>query len=1248
MYGKWEEEEEEDTTFVAGNEYIECTTVQVTYPKVSNCTKMTSRKEWLAEKVSKIRTRSASPTTSDPPSRSTISNDTTPTNTIPTQSTAAILQNEIEDSEYEKKELKQKLESNATLHEQNPTSSDMERLLKEARMEVSTFQQKYHDTCQEMEDMETQFHGQQVEYEKRLEDQKSLVQSRDEMIGNLHDKLDHMNHDLTMAEEEKDHIQREFARMKRNQEDDDNDDKQQIHLKEKDERIESLQEKVDMYRVALEEEKKTTQKVLEIKTTRIKELESDLNSKITRMESMGKKEETHSQGLTNDIVRLETELAVEKKRTHEMAQDITTQEATWNKEKTTFLHKIAEMETEMKNMSTLKEKLDETEKELNAVKASSGNSTTAKRALMLAMEKKSKRDAFDSGSNIESAKKIQDLEQEIKELKQKLSDRDKTISATIKASSMQEKKIDTLRKRVAELEADITSDDKHKQNEEAVSELHETVTTLQNTKQNMAKQIAELHKQISDMRSKGVSSTPSLNDTLIQDYKFKIQERDDAISSLVKTSIAQEQHITNLRDEMFELKGKTGHVRSSVKSNGPTWDEFHKVQQESEMFAGQIIELDEEIEELRHRLEDSSKAVDNEVIFQHEATIKRLYTSLQKEEDINRNLEDEISDLRSKLKKKSNVSRIQLELEEVEESNTRLEQEIRELRRKLRASQLESEKVPDLESELSILRENLNKLQLESTKRQLDKVVDMKTQVDFERAIEQRDAFESQLRESLAVNHNLEQSVKSHIEKENELLKDIALIRVERDDLLKMMKTYQEKEKEMQIRSINEKEIEDMNSRKVSDFQLMKMQELENDIDEQNNIIGALTNEVKRLRSKTSNDSEANDIIIALTDEVKKLRERHLSNDSSSDIIKALSDEVKTLRTKLQATNGDYDKDKVTDMEAQITGLKNEIKKLREAPSKVTNESDMVKELKKQLEEAEKGRTQFEKTMISTYERKLNLMQMNKDVTIDGLRKELTKSKAIQKESETELINKIRNLENERREFEAELQAKMQHKNARIEFLEQHLSAHEQVSGHMRDDLDQLQSRMENMSVGRRAEMEELQEDLIDAQSKITKYERDITSLKMKMEEAKLTHQNEVSRLQRIIDSIESDNQTPMMRDVAKESEKRLEKEYRSQMESFQSKINGLQEENRNLKYEIEKIEKQASRNDKWRNSALQEQVIKLQQRLKEYESETGSVVSAPSRRKSSSSTPRVPRSPATSFNSGRRDDLSTYTEDTF
>jgi chromosome segregation ATPase len=959
------------------------------------------------------------------------------------------------------------------------------------------------------------------------------------------------------------------------------------------------------------------------------QLESDVSNTKTAMTDSMEGERDNCQSLQEiESQRVEDEFDSEQNvLTNEMTLKMR-KEDSWNEEKATLQQKMNDMERELKTMSTLKEKLAQTEKELNEVKASSGNSITAKRALMLAMEKKSKRVAFDSsGNNPESTKKIQDCEEEIKELKQKLSDRDKTISATIKASSMQEKKIDTLRKRVAELEMESTSKDASAQSAEKVSHLQNTISTLQTTKQNMSKQIADLHKQISGIRAKGGSLTTTMtsNDALIQEYKIKIQERDDAISSLVKTSITQEQQITNLRDELFEIKGKTGHIHSTVRSNGPTWDEFYKVKQESEMFAGQIIELDEEIEELHHRLEDNLKSVDDEVLLKHEATIKRLYASLQREEDINRDLEDEISELRSKLKKNLNISRIQSELEDVEETNAKLEKEIRELRRKLRTSQLESEKVPDLESELSILRESMNKLQVESTKRQIEKVVDMKTQVDLERAKEQRDAFESQLRDSLVVNHDLELSIKSYEEKQSDLMNDIALLRTERDDLLKSLKTQQEQNKEVQM--------EEMNSRKVFDNQLIKIRELETDIDEQNNIISALTSEVKRLRSKSSTDSEANEIIIALTDEVKKLREKHLSNENS-DIVEAMSNEVRTLRTKLLESDNNVEKNKITEMEGQITTLKNEIKKLREAPSKVSNESDVVKELKKQLEEAEKGRTQFEKTMISTYERKLNLMQMNKDVTIDGLRKELTKSKANQKESETELINKIRTLESERREFEAELHAKMQHKNARIEFLEQHLSAHEQVSGHMRDDLDQLQSRMENMSVGRRAEMEELQEDLIDAQSKITKYERDITSLKMKMEETKLTHQNEVSRLQKIIDSIESDSQSPMMRDVARESEQRLEKEYRGQMESLQSKINEIQEENRNLKYEMEKIEKQASRNDKWRNSALQEQVIKLQQRLKDYESETGSVMSAPSRRKSSTS-PRVPRSPAGSFNSG-------------
>eukprot|EP00979_Chaetoceros_neogracilis_P010541 scaffold2484_cov103-Chaetoceros_neogracile.AAC.1 len=66
---------------------------------------------------------------------------------------------------------------------------------------------------------------------------------------------------------------------------------------------------------------------------------------------------------------------------------------------------------------------------------------------------------------------------------------------------------------------------------------------------------------------------------------------------------------------------------------------------------------------------------------------------------------------------------------------------------------------------------------------------------------------------------------------------------------------------------------------------------------------------------------------------------------------------------------------------------------------------------------------------------------------------------------------------------------------------------------------------METVSVTRRAEVEEIQEDLMDAQAKTTKYERKITSLKMELEEIRLQHRKEVGRLEDTIMSLESDSE---------------------------------------------------------------------------------------------------------------------------
>merc|ERR1719354_663638 len=235
-----------------------------------------------------------------------------------------------------------------------------------------------------------------------------------------------------------------------------------------------------------------------------------------------------------------------------------------------------------------------------------------------------------------------------------------------------------------------------------------------------------------------------------------------------------------------------------------------------------------------------------------------------------------------------------------------------------------------------------------------------------------------------------------------------------------------------------------------------------------------------------------------------------------SDVIQALSEEVRGLHSALKKKDDEVEardieatvraevSDELRSMKTQKEFLANEVNRLQSALDSLESDDSRIGELKKQLEDAEKGRTQFEKTMISTYERKLNLMQMNKDLTIDGLRKELSQCKETHKEIESDLLSKIRTLESEKMEVEAELMAKMQHKNAKIKFLEQTLSAHEQVSGSMKDEMDHLQNSMENVSVSRRADVEELQEELMSAQAKSNKYELKITSKYTEVEESRL------------------------------------------------------------------------------------------------------------------------------------------------
>jgi chromosome segregation ATPase len=221
----------------------------------------------------------------------------------------------------------------------------------------------------------------------------------------------------------------------------------------------------------------------------------------------------------------------------------------------------------------------------------------------------------------------------IAELKARLADRDVSISAMVQASVTQEMTLTALKNELNTL--------KSEQNERSAAK---------------------------DFDPHASTASTVSTDTL-SEYSRKIQEKDSTITSLVKSSMNQEHQIKLLRDEMDELRSKSdSSTRSSV------WVSFEQIQHESEIFAGQIIEQDEEIDDLRFQLEE------------HRSNAASLMS--------------EVANLKNKLKKmesERNTAALTEEMMSLEKINSDLRDEIRELRKRLRSAQNDIDKVAELE-----------------------------------------------------------------------------------------------------------------------------------------------------------------------------------------------------------------------------------------------------------------------------------------------------------------------------------------------------------------------------------------------------------------------------------------------------------------------------------------------------------------------------------------------------------------------
>lgn len=159
--------------------------------------------------------------------------------------------------------------------------------------------------------------------------------------------------------------------------------------------------------------------------------------------------------------------------------------------------------------------------------------------------------------------------------------------------------------------------------------------------------------------------------------------------------------------------------------------------------------------------------------------------------------------------------------------------------------------------------------------------------------------------------------------------------------------------------------------------------------------------------------------------------------------------------------------------------------------------------------------------------------------------------------------------------------------------------------------MDQLQNGMEKISVQRRAEIEEMQQELMDYTSKAARLEREVSSLSMTLNEKKHKHKAELDALKQKIAALESES--PFAREIRhKETDHDTEKMQLEEKIQHMKWLNStLKDENEKLQEKLEKATSPtkkdeasaaAKNNDKWRNVQLKEQVAILSQRVVELE----------------------------------------------
>lgn len=905
------------------------------------------------------------------------------------------------------------------------------------------------------------------------------------------------------------------------------------------------------------------------------QLESDHSNEIAVLKTSNVAEivalEKKLEDANNQVESLSKQLKEEQERSLNMSTSIEKLEKTKN-ELSTELNQIRDVMNELDEQEDAElEELRGKVKGLDAEKTTLAEELKEAQGALVALEKS-------RPSNLQQM--VESLSQELATCKEQIATSESTLNLELQKKEME----------ISDLKSELSAKLLY------ANELKDEAETLQRqvehgpAKRNYGMAIdPEWYEPdtISQLKTK-VSSVTKEKNMIERELRAKLEARDTTIGSLVLSASKQEANIAALKSEV-------GHLKTLVETKS------------SELNGMESAVNDKEVEELKKR--NSVLTMELKQANRKLASVTQDLECAKSQLETMQEMPD-VQDLAGRLAVSEQAQRISY--------NAQVKERDAAIANLLQSLQANEGVIKNLRMDIDSFKEKLHNAQEES------KRLRHESEIFAEQIIDQDVEFESLLASVAEKDAEIEKLQKEKLQKEISSSSSEFDMQTIKD--LQMKVRHLESEKKRNLERIDEVEfqleeteskLKDMEAQNAKNdgFEVEKLQlELKNALTEKNLVETKLNKQIdsiRKLRNHAVEEFEAklkerDDQISALEQELLDLKEK-MDDDDIFDEVGLDGNEV---------SNATKD-----ELEYKIQALEAEIESL-----KATTESVQVEELKKRLAESER--------MRGVLEMNRTIFNSGKDGEIDRLRQELSDAKEDRSKREMDQLTLLKKLDAENEEIRQEFATRMREKNAKITALEQTLAAQEQVVGTMSNEMDQLQNGMEKVSIQRRAEIEEMQQELMDYTSKSTKLEREVMALTMKLDESKLKYKTKVEKLKERISELESESPLERItrpdRDDANQRESSKLKEKAEHLKWLNT---SLKEENEKLKGKLEAAKvamakaeeemqsKSSKNNDKWRTVALQDQVAMLSKRVVELEEEAD----AKSRRSPSKSQPGSP-----------------------